>query len=83
MEVLDVLERRVTELLAEVTALRARNFELESRISAGAPAESCEEALRRVAELTEVLEEEKKHKEAVFKRIDSLVRRLEPYGGAG
>ena len=58
-----------------MSALRASNLELEGLSGVRAAEEGA--AARRVAELTQALEEEKRLREAALKRIDALAHRLE------
>lgn len=77
MEILDALERKVTELLNEVAALRERNAELEAGLTAGRD-ESAE-----IARLEEALRRERELREDVLKRVSTLVRRLDEQDSAG
>lgn len=79
MEILDALERKVTELMNEIAVLRKRNAELESK-GAGTAAAGGES--RKTAELENALEYERKLREAVLKRVSTLVRRLEEHKSA-
>lgn len=78
MEVLDALERKVAELLTEVSALRKRNAELEDIGAAAGQNES-----GRIAGLEEALRQERELREAVLQRISVLLRRLEDHDSAG
>lgn len=80
MEMLDALERRVTELLDETRALRKRNAELEALNSAPARVEEGENP--QIARLEEALRQEQTLREAVLKRVSTLVRHLEEHNGA-
>lgn len=78
MEILDALEQKVAGLLEEVKGLRARNAELEKKLAGGLNAgPGGEQAAQHIAELKQALEDEKNLKEAVLKRINTLVQHLE------
>lgn len=77
MEILDALERKVTELLNEVTALRKRNAELEAVYAEKMPQDESE----RIVRLEEALKREQKLREDVLARVSTLVRRLEGLNG--
>ena len=79
MEILDALERKVTELLNEVAALRKRNAELEA-INASPAAERDEGS--KIAGLEQALEKEQKLRETALKRVSTLVRHLEEHNSA-
>lgn len=81
MEILDALERKVTELLNEVAALRERNAELEA---AGAASKKAgQDESEKTARLEEALKQEQKLREDVLKRVSILVQRLEDASSAG
>lgn len=77
MEILDALERKVTQLLTEIVVLQKRNAELEAINSN--PAGRDENA--KVAELESALEKERKLREAALSRVSTLVRHLEEHNG--
>ena len=79
MEILDALERKVTELLNEVAALRKRNAELEA-INASPTAGRAEDA--KIALLEQALEQEHKLRKTALKRVSTLVRHLEEHNSA-
>ncbi len=84
MEILDALEQKVATLLKELASVKARNAELESKISGGFNAgQGNDNAARRIAELEQALERETKLREAVLKRVDALVQNLEEHTSAG
>lgn len=80
MEILDALEQKVTELLDEVVALRKRNAQLEA-LAEGATADQGNG--EELARLEEDLRQERDLREAVSKRVDTLVRHLEELNSAG
>ena len=79
MEILEVLENKVKELLNEVSVLRKRNRELESRLSQAGEGEGAE----RTAELVQALEKERKLRGDVLRRVEILVSYLEEHNSAG
>lgn len=81
MEILDALERKVTELLNEVAALRERNAELEAH-GAGSEKANQDES-EKIARLEDALKQEQKLRAEALQRVSTLVRRLEDMSGAG
>ena len=71
MELLDLLERRVDDLLAEITALRAEN----RRLRENAVAE--QHRFEEIAALTQQLEQEKLIREEALARVKALLSRIE------
>ncbi len=81
MELLDLLENRVTGLMAEVDRLRAENSRLrEDVVTAESLLATSEEEKRA---LKESLTQEQQVKDAVLQRIDGLLQRLKDYGSDG
>jgi cell division protein ZapB len=72
MELLDLLESRVDSLVSEIESLRKENAKLREDASAGLTA-LAEENSR----LKQVLTEEQQVKDAVLKRVDGLLSRLQ------
>ncbi len=71
MELLDILEQRVTDLLTEITALREENRRLhEDAAVARRHAEG-------MAELQQTLEHERGLREQALARVDALLRRIQ------
>ena len=72
MELLDLLESRVDSLVTEIEFLRKENVKLREDASVG---------LANLAEensyLKQALEEEQQLKDAVLKRVDGLLSRLQ------
>lgn len=77
MDILDALERKVTELLDEIAALRKRNAELEVGLAAG------RDNGAEIARLEEALRQERELREDVLKRVSTLVRRLDEQDSTG
>ena len=71
MELLDLLERRVDDLLAEITALRAEN----RRLRENAVAE--QHRFEEIAALPQQLEQEKLIREEALARVKALLSRIE------
>lgn len=81
MELLDLLENRVTGLMAEVDRLRAENSRLrEDAVAAESLLATSEEEKR---SLKESLMQEQQVKDSVLERIDGLLQRLKDYGSDG
>ena len=80
MEILDALEQKVTELLKEIADLRKRNAQLEAMSSNATAGQGSGEELAR---LEESLRQERELREAVLKRVNTLVRHLEEQNSAG
>ena len=72
MELLDLLESRVDSLVTEIEFLRKENAKLREDASAGLTALTEENSY-----LKQALEEEQQLKDAVLKRVDGLLSRLQ------
>jgi len=72
MELLDLLESRVDSLVTEIEFLRKENVKLREDASAGLMALTEENSY-----LKQALEEEQRLKDAVLKRVDGLLSRLQ------
>ena len=81
MELLDLLENRVTGLMAEVDRLRAENSRLREDVVAAESLLATSEEEKRA--LKESLTQEQQVKDAVLQRIDGLLQRLKDYGSDG
>ena len=76
MELLDLLEQRVSTLVTDMELLRKENDKLREEASVGLAALAEENAF-----LKHALEEEQQIKDAVLKRIDGLLQRLQDVAG--
>jgi len=76
MELLDLLESRVDSLVTEIEFLRKENVKLREDAAAGMTSLTEENAY-----LKKTLNEEQKLKEAVLKRVDGLLSRLQGVQG--
>ena len=72
MELLDLLESRIDSLVREIEFLRKENAKRREDASAGLAALTEENNY-----LKQALEEEQKLKDAVLKRVDGLLSRLQ------
>jgi cell division protein ZapB len=72
MELLDLLESRVDSLVTEIEFLRKENAKLREDASAGLTSLTEENSY-----LKQALEEEQQLKDAVLKRVDGLLSRLQ------
>ena len=72
MELLDLLESRVDSLVTEIEFLRKENAKLRADASDGLAALKEENSY-----LKQALEEEQQLKDAVLKRVDGLLSRLQ------
>jgi cell division protein ZapB len=72
MELLDLLESRVDSLVTEIESLRKENVKLREDAAAGITALTAENNY-----LKQALEEEQQLKDAVLKRVDGLLSRLQ------
>ena len=72
MELLDLLESRVDSLVTEIEFLRRENAKLREDASAGLSGLTEENSY-----LKQALEEEQQLKDAVLKRVDGLLSRLQ------
>jgi cell division protein ZapB len=72
MELLDLLENRVDSLITEIEFLRKENTKLREDASAGLAMLTEENGY-----LKQALEEEQRLKDAVLKRVDGLLTRLQ------
>ena len=72
MELLDLLESRVDSLVTEIEFLRKENAKLRDDASVGVAALTEENSY-----LKQALEEEQQLKDAVLKRVDGLLSRLQ------
>jgi cell division protein ZapB len=72
MELLDILESRVDSLVTEIEFLRKENAKLRADASGGIAALTEENNY-----LKQALEEEQQLKDAVLKRVDGLLSRLQ------
>ena len=72
MELLDLLESRVDSLVTEIEFLRKENVKLREDASAGLTVLTEENNY-----LKQALEEEQQLKDAVLKRVDGLLSRLQ------
>jgi len=72
MELLDLLESRVDSLVTEIEFLRKENKKLREDTSTGLATLTEENSY-----LKQALEEEQKLKDAVLKRVDGLLSRLQ------
>ena len=72
MELLDLLESRVDSLVTEIEFLRKENAKLREDASAGLAALTEENSY-----LKQALAEEQQLKDAVLKRVDGLLSRLQ------
>ena len=72
MELLDLLESRVDSLVTEIEFLRRENAKLREDASAGLSG-----LVEENNYLKQALEEEQHLKDAVLKRVDSLLSRLQ------
>jgi cell division protein ZapB len=72
MELLDLLESRVDSLVAEIELLRKENVKLREDASAGLSSMAEENSY-----LKQALEEEQQLKDAVLRRVDGLLSRLQ------
>jgi cell division protein ZapB len=72
MELLDLLESRVDSLVTEIEFLRRENAKLREDASAGLSG-----LVEENNYLKQALEEEQQLKDAVLKRVDSLLSRLQ------
>jgi len=77
MELLDLLESRVDSLVTEIEFLRKENLKLREDAAAGITALTTENNY-----LKQALEEEQQLKEAVLKRVDGLLSRIQGVAGA-
>lgn len=80
MEILDALERKVTELLKEIADLREHNARLEAMPSNATAGQSDGD---KIARLEEALSQERALREAVLKRVITLAQHLEEQNSAG
>lgn len=76
MELIDLLETRVTALLSQLETLREENSRLREEVEGGLSALVEENRI-----LKEALEEERTVKDAVLTRIDALLLRLRDQTG--
>ena len=76
MELIDLLETRVTALLSQLETLREENRRLQEEVEGGLSALAEENRT-----LREALEEERTVKDAVLTRIDALLLRLKDQTG--
>ncbi len=76
MEPLDLLESRIASLITEIELLREENVKLRDHASTGMATLTEENSFLRQA-----LEEEQRVKDAVLKRIDGLLQRIESVAG--
>ena len=76
MELLDLLEQRVSALVTDMEVLRKENDKLREEASVGLAVLAEENAY-----LKHALEEEQQIKGAVLKRIDGLLQRLKDVAG--
>ena len=72
MELLDLLESRVDSLVTEIEFLRKENAKLREDASAGLTSLTEENSY-----LKQALEEEQQLKDAVLRRVDGLLSRLQ------
>ena len=72
MELLDLLESRVDSLVTEIESLRKENAKLREDASAGLANLTEENSY-----LKQALKEEQQLKDAVLKRVDGLLSRLQ------
>jgi cell division protein ZapB len=72
MELLDLLESRVDSLVTEIEFLRKENVKLREAAAVGITALTAENNY-----LKQALEEEQQLKDAVLKRVDGLLSRLQ------
>ncbi|MCL2123129.1 MAG: cell division protein ZapB [Desulfovibrionaceae bacterium] len=72
MELLDLLESRVDSLVTEIEFLRKENAKLREDASTGLAA-----LVEENSYLKQTLEEEQQLKDAVLKRVDGLLSRLQ------
>lgn len=81
MEILDALERKVSNLLDEVTTLRADNLRLQKMLSdsKSRPESGPTAPTQEAQALQKALDEERQLRENIQKRIDALVKRLEEH----
>jgi cell division protein ZapB len=77
MELLDLLESRVDSLVTEIEFLRTENTKLREDASAGLTALTEENS-----NLKQALEEEQQLRDAVLKRVDGLLARLQSVDSA-
>jgi cell division protein ZapB len=78
MELLDLLESRMDSLVREIEFLRKENLKLREDASSGLAALTEENSY-----LKQALEEEQQLKDAVLKRVDGLLTRLQSVAAAG
>lgn len=76
MELIDLLETRVTALLSQLETLREENRRLREEVEGGLSALAEENRI-----LKEALDEERTVKDAVLTRIDALLLRLKDQTG--
>ncbi|MBZ2172616.1 cell division protein ZapB [Nitratidesulfovibrio sp. SRB-5] len=76
MELIDLLETRVTALLSQLETLREENSRLREEVEGGLSALAEENRI-----LKEALDEERTVKDAVLTRIDALLLRLKDQTG--
>jgi cell division septum initiation protein DivIVA len=75
MELLDLLERRVDDLLTEIVALRAENRRLRENAVAG------QHKIEEIASLQQQLEQVKQIRGQMLARLDALLNRIEDSSG--
>ncbi len=78
MELLDLLEQRISGLLGRIKDLEAENQRLSSELVQGSSALGAENE-----RLKSALQEEQDNKAEVLRRIDALLARLKDQAGEG
>lgn len=71
MELLDLLEQRVSDLLDEMVSLRVENRRLREDVAAS------QHKTIEIAELQQKLEQERQVREQALSRVDALLRRIQ------
>lgn len=76
MELLDQLEQRIESMLTSISTLQEENHRLKEEVDQGLSALADENRA-----LKESLEEERKMRESVLQRVDSLIGKLKDRSG--